>query len=99
MNNSTLRPAGIFLLMLAMLTWTDVRSWDFCQPNKDGIMLYYNYLYDGDACEIAYCEGAEYECVELDIPDVIILSNKNELLQKYGPTRKNASPISGSGDG
>jgi len=54
-------------------------SWDFCQKNKDGVMLYYNF-YDDDfqMCEVAYCEGAEYTCFELYIPDVVTLPAKYE---------------------
>ena len=41
--------------------------------------MYYNF-YDDDfqMCEVAYCKGAEYSCIELDIPDVIVFPNKNE---------------------
>ena len=70
------RFAVVCLLVLCVLpAW----SWDFCQKNKDGVMLYYNY-YDDDfqMCEVAYCKGAEYTCFELDIPDVVVLPNKYE---------------------
>ena len=70
------RFAVVCLLVLCVLpAW----SWDFCQKNKDGVMLYYNY-YDDDfqMCEVAYCKGAEYTCLELYIPDVVVLPNKYE---------------------
>ena len=70
------RFAVVCLLALCVLpAW----SWDFCQKNKDGVMLYYNF-YDDDfqMCEVAYCKGAEYTCFELDIPDVVVLPNKYE---------------------
>ena len=70
------RFAVVCLLALCVLpAW----SWDFCQKNKDGVMLYYNY-YDDDfqMCEVAYCEGAEYTCFELYIPDVVVVPNKYE---------------------
>jgi len=54
-------------------------SWDFCQKNKDGVMLYYNF-YDDDfqMCEVAYCKDAEYRCLKLYIPDVVSLPAKYE---------------------
>ena len=70
------KAVSILLLALCVLPmW----SWDFCQKNKDGVMLYYNY-YDDDfqMCEVAYCKGAEYTCLELYIPDVVVLPNKYE---------------------
>ena len=70
------RFAVVCLLVLCVLP---ALSWDFCQKNKDGVMLYYNY-YDDDfqMCEVAYCEGAEYTCFELYIPDVVVVPNKYE---------------------
>ena len=70
------RFAVVCLLALCVLP---ALSWDFCQKNKDGVMLYYNY-YDDDfqMCEVAYCEGAEYTCFELYIPDVVTLPAKYE---------------------
>ncbi len=70
------KAVSILLLVLCVLP---ALSWDFCQKNKDGVMLYYNY-YDDDfqMCEVAYCKGAEYTCLELYIPDVVVLPNKYE---------------------
>ena len=70
------RFAVVCMLALCVLP---ALSWDFCQKNKDGVMLYYNY-YDDDfqMCEVAYCEGAEYTCFELYIPDVVTLPAKYE---------------------
>ena len=69
------KAVSILLFALCILPmW----SWDFCQKNKDGIILYYNYLYDGDACEVAYCKDAEYRCLKLYIPDVVTLPAKYE---------------------
>ena len=69
---------SILLLALCVLpAW----SWDFCQKNKDGVMLYYNY-YDDDfqMCEVAYNKDAQYtgKFDTLWIPDVVVLPNKNE---------------------
>ena len=39
-----------------------VWAWDFCVPNQDGVMLYYNFIEDDDeACEVTCCKNAEYE--------------------------------------
>jgi len=71
------RALSILLLALCVLpTW----SWDFCQKNKDGVMLYYNF-YDDDfqMCEVAYNKDAQYSKFDtLWIPDVVILPNKYE---------------------
>ena len=69
----------IVSILLFTLCFLPAWSWDFCQKNKDGVMLYYNF-YDDDfqMCEVAYCKGAEYSCFELDIPDVVVLPNKYE---------------------
>ena len=72
------RALSILLLALCVLpAW----SWDFCQKNKDGVMLYYNF-YDDDfqMCEVAYNKDAQYtgKFDTLWIPDVVILPNKNE---------------------
>ena len=69
---------SILLLALCVLpAW----SWDFCQKNKDGVMLYYNY-YDDDfqMCEVAYNKDAQYtgKFDTLWIPDVVVLPNKYE---------------------
>ncbi len=72
------RFAVICMLALCVLpAW----SWDFCQKNKDGMMLYYNY-YDDERqmCEVAYNKDAQYtgKFDTLWIPDVVVLPNKNE---------------------
>jgi hypothetical protein len=73
-----LRALSILLLALCVLpTW----SWDFCQKNKDGEMLYYNF-YDDDfqMCEVAYNKDAQYtgKFDTLWIPDVVILPAEYE---------------------
>ena len=72
------RFAVVCMLALCILPmW----SWDFCQKNKDGVMLYYNY-YDDERqmCEVAYNKDAQYtgKFDTLWIPDVVVLPNKNE---------------------
>ena len=73
-----LRALSILLLVLCVLP---ALSWDFCQKNKDGVMLYYNF-YDDDfqMCEVAYNKDAQYtgKFDTLWIPDVVILPNKYE---------------------
>ena len=64
------RFAVVCLLALCVLP---ALSWDFCQENEDGVMLYYNRYDDEDACEVAYCKGAEYICDTLRIPESVIL--------------------------
>ncbi len=80
MNDSMLRLTRISLLTLVMLGWADLKAWDFCQPNRDGVMLYYNRIYDGDACEVAYCKDAQYlgKYDTLWIPDIVIRPAESE---------------------
>ena len=72
------KAVSILLFALCVLpAW----SWDFCQKNKDGVMLYYNF-YDDDfqMCEVAYNKDAQYtgKFDTLWIPDVVILPAEYE---------------------
>ena len=69
------RFAVVCLLVLCVLpAW----SWDFCQKNEDGVMLYYNRYDDEDACEVALCKGAKYICDTLRIPESVILKAERD---------------------
>ena len=55
-----------------------VWAWDFCVPNQDGVMLYYNFIEDDDeACEVTCCKNAEYEIPTIRIPEKVILNRGN----------------------
>ena len=69
------RFAVVCMLALCVLP---VWSWDFCQKNKDGVMLYYNRYEDEDACEVALCKGAKYICDTLRIPESVILKAERD---------------------
>ena len=67
-----------FCLFLFLLLVPPVQAWDFCVPNEDGVMLYYNIVSeDEQSCEVAYCHHASYICDILTIPEMVILNRGN----------------------
>ena len=67
-----------FCLFLFLLLVPPVQAWDFCVPNEDGVMLYYNIVSeDEQSCEVAYCHHASYICDILTIPEMGILNRGN----------------------
>lgn len=65
------RFASLFVVFLSLSLWAykPQPSYDLCEANSDGIMLYYNYLYiDDDVyCELTY--GNEPYAGHINIPD------------------------------
>ena len=50
-------------------------AWDFCLPNDDGVMLYYNFIeYDDEACELTYSPDAHYYEDTIRIPGQLVLN-------------------------
>ncbi len=65
---------ALFLLLVCLWGGQNIRAWDFCQKNLDGMMLYYNRLYlDEWCCEVAYCPNATYDRWRLRIPETVTL--------------------------
>ena len=68
----------LFFLSLFLLLASPTWAWDFCAPNADGIMLYYNMVdEDEGACEVAQNEGVVWDCRVLRIPETLILNRGN----------------------
>lgn len=64
----------LFIIFLALLCIHSLSAWDFCQKNGDGVMLYYNRIWEDDlCCEVAFCQGAFYDVRRLRIPEEVIL--------------------------
>ena len=88
--NKTISSRGRLLLLFLMSILT-VGAWDFCAPNEDGVMFYYDRIADDEeACEIVLCRGAIYVCDTLKIPETAICPGNQErgdpdtLLQVIG---------------
>ena len=72
-----MRKTLLFIPLLLLVL--PARAWDFCWPNEDGIMLYYNVVsQDEQCCELALCQGIEYNCDTLRIPEVAISRGNQE---------------------
>ena len=65
----------VFFLSIGIhIAW----AWDFCVPNEDGVMLYYNVVdEDEGSCEVAQNKDAIYNCRVLRIPERVILNRGN----------------------
>ena len=67
----------VFLSILFLLCAVSVQAWDFCQPNQDGIMLYYNRL-DEESCELTYDAKADYDYPVIRVPKEVIIQADQE---------------------
>ena len=65
----------VFFLSIGIQTaW----AWDFCVPNEDDIMLYYNVVdEDEGSCEVAQNKDVIWNCRVLRIPERVILNRGN----------------------
>lgn len=65
------RFASLFVVFLSLSSWAykPQPSYDLCEANSDGVMLYYNYIYvDDDVyCELTY--GNEPYAGQINVPD------------------------------
>ena len=62
----------VFFLSIGIQT---ACAWDFCVPNEDDIMLYYNVVDEDElSCEVAQNEDVIWNCQELRIPERVILN-------------------------
>ena len=69
--------SSIFILSF-LLYIPSVWAWDFCDPNEDGIMLYYNVVDKAEgSCEVAQKEDVVWNCKVLRIPEKVILNRGN----------------------
>ncbi len=69
----------LLIVILSFLLYIpSVWAWDFCVPNEDSVMLYYNVVDEEElSCEVALCKGAEYRCDILRIPEQVVLNRGN----------------------
>ena len=65
----------VFFLSIGIhIAW----AWDFCVPNEDDIMLYYNVVdEDEGSCEVAQNKDVIWNCRVLRIPERVILNRGN----------------------
>ena len=69
----------IFLSILFLLCTVSVQAWDFCAPNQDGIMLYYNRIPDDEAaCEVAPSREADYCYPVIRVPAEVVIQADQE---------------------
>ena len=69
----------IFLSILFLLCTVSVQAWDFCAPNQDGIMLYYNRIPDDEAaCEVAPAREADYCYPVVRVPAEVVIQADQE---------------------
>ena len=69
----------IFLSILFLLCIVSVQAWDFCAPNQDGIMLYYNRIPDDEAaCEVAPAKEADYCYPVVRVPAEVVIQADQE---------------------
>ena len=68
----------LFFLSLFFLLASPTWAWDFCVPNEDGVMLYYNVVdEDEGSCEVARNKDVIWNCQVLRIPETVILNRGN----------------------
>lgn len=76
-------PYSILLTVLLSMVGIPVLAFDIAMKNEDGIILYYNYLNDGQELEITHGEG--YYNGSIVIPDKVIYDKKELEVTRIGP--------------
>ena len=75
-------PYSILLAVLLSMVGIPVLAYDIAMKNEDGIILYYNYLNDGQELEITHGEG--YYNGSIVIPDKVTYDKKELEVTKIG---------------
>ena len=75
-------PYSILLTVLLSTVGIPVLAYDIAMKNEDGIILYYNYLNDGQELEITHGEG--YYNGSIVIPDKVTYDKKELKVTKIG---------------